>query len=523
MRASEDLFLLINTLTKNEKVYFKKFSSLHGGSKGKNYIKLFDEIEKQSKKGKYDEEKIKSKFKNESFIKQLHTTKNYLYSLILKSLKTQYYSEESAGVFEGLLSLRILFRRNLYNQSYKILKRVKARAYEKGRYTELLHILAYESRIERQNFLTKGKSRQNEIYRETVSVLKIIENLNEYDNLSRIIYSVHVRRGKEGSSKEIAKLHHVMKHPLLQNRSKALSPEAAVTYYIIKTNYYNIIGDKKNDYLYMKEQVKYLDSQPVYIKHNMHKYLSGIYNYLVLSLERSDFADIELYLKKVKSIYESINPKQRENKTLMASAFRMYYLIFINYCIVKGDPEGVLSQIKDIEKGLEEYKSNIEKPFMGSFYLYLSKIYFIAGNYEEALKWNNLFLHDKANEIYEEFYGVAVMQNLMIHYELNNQVLLQYLFQSASAYFKRKDKSYKVLLEVISFIRKMLNTFDAKSRIALFKDSSAKINKLSEDPEERIHLGFQDYKGWMESKAMGIEYDKILKRQFREYSARKNQ
>jgi len=66
MKPSTELFSLIQTLTKSEKRFFKLNSSLQSGEK--NYLKLFDFIEKQSS---YNEEELKAYFSKEKFIQHL--------------------------------------------------------------------------------------------------------------------------------------------------------------------------------------------------------------------------------------------------------------------------------------------------------------------------------------------------------------------------------------------------------------------------------------------------------------------
>ena len=61
-KLKDDLFILIKSLTKSEKGYIKKFALRHRNKSGNNYIMLLDEIEKQTKKNKYDELFLKQKF-----------------------------------------------------------------------------------------------------------------------------------------------------------------------------------------------------------------------------------------------------------------------------------------------------------------------------------------------------------------------------------------------------------------------------------------------------------------------------
>ncbi|HCA43489.1 MAG TPA: hypothetical protein DEP28_09590, partial [Bacteroidetes bacterium] len=140
MKPTEDLFELINSLTKSEKRYFRIYSSLLSGKRKQemNYLKLFNEIEKQCKTGIYDEKKIKEKFKGNNFIKQLTFTKNYLYNLILKSL-FNFYSDNSPDFISalGVFKQRLLYKKGLYNQYFRGFKSVNLNLEKYERYGQL--------------------------------------------------------------------------------------------------------------------------------------------------------------------------------------------------------------------------------------------------------------------------------------------------------------------------------------------------------------------------------------------------
>jgi hypothetical protein len=119
---SEDLWKLIHSLNISEKGYFVKFAKRHSPEKENNYIRLFDAISNQSEK--YDENDLKSKFKNEKFIKQLTSAKNYLYNMILKSLVSYNDDKSTESVLSGLKEqYTILFQKTLFDQAEIILNR----------------------------------------------------------------------------------------------------------------------------------------------------------------------------------------------------------------------------------------------------------------------------------------------------------------------------------------------------------------------------------------------------------------
>ena len=139
---SDNLFQLIKSLTISEKGYFIKFASQHVIGDKNKYLKLFEFINKQTV---YDENIIKQNFKNEKFIKQLTSAKNYLMNMILRSLEN-YHRTDSVDTRITILinQYKILFKKTLFNQADSTLKRAKKLALDSERFTKLIDILNEE-------------------------------------------------------------------------------------------------------------------------------------------------------------------------------------------------------------------------------------------------------------------------------------------------------------------------------------------------------------------------------------------
>ena len=122
MNSSNDVFQLIKSLTGPEKRYFK-LSCKYTAKDTNNYMRLFEEIDKQSV---YNEERIIKKFKQEKFIKHLPSEKNYLYNLILKSLRMYHSVKTTDNNLKGLLQdIRLLYDKELYTLCLKKIKKAK--------------------------------------------------------------------------------------------------------------------------------------------------------------------------------------------------------------------------------------------------------------------------------------------------------------------------------------------------------------------------------------------------------------
>jgi hypothetical protein len=130
MKPSNELFDLIKSLNKSEKRFFKLSSSLQSGDK--NYLKIFDYIDARDD---YEEEEMREHFKEERFIKHLPSEKNHLYKLVLKSLRG-YYADNSVNSIlkEEIKNIEILYKKALFKECKKFLKRAKAMAQENEKF-----------------------------------------------------------------------------------------------------------------------------------------------------------------------------------------------------------------------------------------------------------------------------------------------------------------------------------------------------------------------------------------------------
>ena len=79
----DPLFSLIQSLSAREKSYFRRYSKIHGDNPDRNYLHIYNFLEKQKE---FDESKMKAQFSGKQFVKYLSSEKNYLFEQILTSL-----------------------------------------------------------------------------------------------------------------------------------------------------------------------------------------------------------------------------------------------------------------------------------------------------------------------------------------------------------------------------------------------------------------------------------------------------
>ncbi|MEO1435761.1 MAG: hypothetical protein AAFV80_09515, partial [Bacteroidota bacterium] len=141
---NDALFLLVHSMTSAERRHFKLFVE-RTGKKANNYVRLFDAIFKQQE---YDEVKLKAKFKQETFIRQLHVTKNQLHQLLLRSLRNKASRETvQQKLLNYLADMENLYQRELFDQCYEIGRKAEKLALRHEKFSLYLEVLFWMRRL----------------------------------------------------------------------------------------------------------------------------------------------------------------------------------------------------------------------------------------------------------------------------------------------------------------------------------------------------------------------------------------
>jgi len=156
--ASDELFQLIKSLSKNEKRYFRLFVSRQSESSTKKFVKLFDAIDKQKE---YNEAVILVREKSLK-AQQLSNLKAHLHKQILQSLKLCNSSQIIDMQIRELIDhSQILYNKCLYRQCLKVLDKAKKMATVNDRSILLLDILEMEKQLVGQ---TVEKNKQDILF-----------------------------------------------------------------------------------------------------------------------------------------------------------------------------------------------------------------------------------------------------------------------------------------------------------------------------------------------------------------------
>ncbi len=505
MKPSNELFDLIKSLTKSEKRFFKLQSSLQGGDK--NYVRIFDLIDGMEV---YDEEEVKSVFKNETFIKHLPSEKNHLYKLILKALRG-YYGENSISSFlqQEIKNIEILYNKGLFYECSKFLQRAKKIASKHDRFYYWFELLHWEKTLLEDEFEDGRFVDLEQLIQEEQDVISKLRNLAEYHVLYSKINHVFRSGGYTRTDENKVIVDEIMNHPLIHGKNTALSNSAATICRYTQGFCSLANGDYETALLRFNRVIEILDEEPQLRSDLSKRYVRTLTNIIKCYLYLDRFEEVRKYIDAMRAIE---GEDGFDTPDILSLIFKNVELLELELLHRKGEFSQAVDKIDMLTKGINKYESMIHKEYLLAFYYRFSYSYFGISEYNKALHWLNKALNDNEGSLRQDFFSYIRLYNLVVHYELGNTGLLQYTIQSTTRYLQKRTRDFSVEKEILQNFKKLIraeNLADKKRSFKRFQDGLSEVIKT---PEDKTLFKYFDFFGWIESNLEGVSISEIIKR-----------
>lgn len=499
---STELFELIRSLSKQEKRYYKMYSTLSGGKVNK-YLLLFDAIDAQKE---YDEAALKRKFKNEAFVRQFHVIKNYLYGLILKSLRN-YHANTTEDKYHSMLrDAQILYRKGLRKQSSKVLGKAKKQAQKDQRFLQLLDIHRWEHNIIHLENNTDGlEAYVNEEVQHEYDLIDRYRNLIDFQLLNDRVFVQYWRSGIARDEEQRQAYEKLMDQPFHEDENAAISIEAK--FYQLNAQYTKYLCVSKLDMAHdaMTKIVALLDKEDPDKKRYLAKYISALNNLYVVQKDLGIPDQALDTLRKLRNVPVA-------SLTHKAEHFMRSYILELDLHISTANFTEALQNIGTIEEDYQNFKKHIDKSSRLAFFYNFSYLYFGAGRFDRALIWNNLLLNDRDLSIREDIHCFGRILNLIIHYEIGNDDLLEYTVKSTYRFLYKRKRLFKVEGVILDFLKKYPNWIDRQQMISGFSELHKKLLVFKNDDFEKHAFEYFDFISWLESKIEKEDFEAVKKR-----------
>ncbi|MBK7872029.1 MAG: hypothetical protein IPJ74_15810 [Saprospiraceae bacterium] len=501
---SDDLFQLIQSLTRQEKRYFKLYASRHAIEGQNKYVLLFDAIEQQEE---YDEASIKEIFKDEAFVNQLHVVKNYLYQNILNSLRQFHESQSEDKFHTEMRHAALLFNKGLYQQSEKALNKAKKLATENEHFLQLLEVYRWEHQIahSRNDFVMLEDYVEQGIQDE-LELIEKYRNFLEFQALNDRVFIPYWKKGAIRNESEKAALRQLFDKPLFQSADHAQSFNARYFYFNARFSYHFFIGELAESYQYVQQLValfEKLDRRK--IKGKLVRYFSSaLINLYIVQQRLGRFEEIPETLEKLRNM-PADSPDQK--RRLFVRSFNLEVDLYLS----TGQFNKGVQQISPLENLFNEYRASVDKQQRLGVFYNLAYLYFGAGNYNHALDWINLLLQDPDLKTREDIHCFGRILNLIIHYELGNDQLLEYAVQSTTRFLSRRQRLFQVEAIMLKLMRRYPKWLTIKDKTKGFQALLDEMQLLKKDEFERRAFEYFDFIAWLESKVQQRAFAKVVR------------
>ncbi|WP_438710488.1 hypothetical protein ACSTS3_16535 [Aquimarina muelleri] len=459
MKKNEELFYLIQSLTKSEKRYFKITAQ---GNDATEYLALFDAIESQKE---YNEAKIKEQFKDKAFITQLTTIKNYLKQRILQSLRN-YHSKisKNAELTDILRNVEILYHKGQYTICNSELQRAEKKAENFQQDILLFHIQDWKRKVYQaqypQDFETLRKIIKNQ--------KKTLKSTNEYidlllANIDPNQFSLSHKKSISLQNRTLKTLHKYRKQLLAEHPEKAKQT--------------------------LEDLIKEWEQNPELLKEYFSIYLSinnNLLGFLVLKKQHKEAYVRILLLKQKASIIPTVSA------SIIKEKLRLYNIELKIHRHLK-DLHHTHEVINEIQNFIELHNTLVPNSYWLSFRFQFANIYFLKKDTKKALTWINDILNNQNKKDRQDLITYTYWLNLLVHYELGNSLTLKHLIEIVKKHLKKQKNIDSYEKKLLKFLSKTSEYTANEKRIAFINLKQ----QLEVNPIPEVILEHIDFKEWI--------------------------
>ncbi len=509
-QQTDYLINLIKSLTKAEKRHFKLFVTRNQSSEQLLFIQLFDLLDKQ--KG-YDEELILVKI---PAIKkqQLSNLKAHLYKQLLLCLRLLHRSQNpDIELRERLDYARVLYNKGLYRQSLEILDKTKQKARQCRKYTICLEILDFEKHIESQYITRSIDTRAEELTIDSKAINRKVNTANQFSNLALHLYSLYLKLGYVRNEKDYYFVREFFLSNLPKYRLKELGFYERLYLFQAYCWYFFMIHDFLHFYKYTQKWVNLFHKDKEMLELETPLYLKGLHNLLTslfMLWHHSRFLEV---LKELEAFAD--NKKLHTNRNIEGLTYMYLYIHRIHRHYIEGTFSEGISLVSGLVQLIRKNTYNWDEHRIMVFYYKIACLYFSSGDNENAIVYLNKIINQKNSNIREDIQCFARILNLIAHFELGNEGLIEYQVKSVYRFLTKMEDMHLVQQEILKFLRRppRLQPSDLKKAfIALHQ----KLERLRTEPYEKRPFLYLDITSWLESKIEQRPVQDVIREKFLE-------
>ena len=491
---SESLFKLVKSMSKADKRNFKLYATRVQGDESLKFIQLFDLLDKMKT---MDDKKVIARL-NHIEKGQYSNLKRHLYSQILTSLRLISISRvKSIEIRQQIDFANLLYSKGLFLQSLKLLQRAKTMAIKEDLDLLTLEIVEFQKMIESRHITNSGPLKNDQLTAEADETLLKIDHSIALSNLRVNLHSYYIRNSHIKNDEERAEIVAYLEKRIPKIDEKSLGYPEIVYLHQCYVWYYYILLDYKKCYDAAVKWTSIFEEEPKLKLLDPDLYMRGYHYIMTASFSLKDVSNLSKHLEELERFRKSNYNKFNENSKIFS--FMYVHWARFNVHFLKGNFSEGIKIIPKTLRRINLYKERIAPHRLMVFYFKIGWMYLGAGQPEKAVSYVSKIINDDIEDFREDIQSYSRLLFLMIHYDLDNIDLLDYLIRSVDSFFKKVKTKNKLQLSTIRFFKRIQNAPFSK-RNQIIQEFRSELIQIYEDPYEIRSFLYLDILSWVNSK-----------------------
>ncbi|GAB3813446.1 hypothetical protein [Pontibacter rugosus] len=424
-----------------------------------------------------------------------------------------YHAHQNTDIqlHEQLDYARVLYNKGLYQQSLKMLEKVKASA-QQASYPHIeLMAIDFEKHIESQYITRSLEGRAEELSEQAATTLSHLARLHNASSLALQLYGLYIKVGHVRSPEDSAEMTSYFRQqlPLLDLRRASFSEK--LSYYQAHVWYHYILQDFKACYRYAQKWVDLFEEEPHMKEQQPMLYIKGLHNLLLALFSLLYYSKFMEALKKLEDFAADSN--RRSNPNIEMLLFLYIYTNRINAFYMRGRFTEGLKIVPEIRRNLRVFEQQLDPHRQLIFYYKIAGLYFGSGDYNSSILYLEKIIHYKDVNLREDIQCFARILNLLAHYEAGKDELLEYQIKSVFHFLGKMNDQQPMQVAIFQFLRDMpdISPFDLKSAFISLKE---KLLLISENPLYKRPFLYLDIIAWLDSKIRNVPVQQVMQEKF---------
>ncbi|SFQ73963.1 hypothetical protein [Hymenobacter arizonensis] len=506
--SSDPVFQLIKSLTRSEKRHFRLFANRQGSTDGLKFLQLFDALDAAPH---YDDERVLAQCPAIKKV-QLANLKANLYRQLLASLR-MYHAVQNLDIqlHEQLDYARVLYNRGLYQQSLRMLERLKIAAQQAGMGHIALQALDFEKLIESQYITRSLQGRAEDLSAEALTLVEHVSQQHVLSNLALRMYGFYLQIGHSRNQEDYDRLTRFFRSALEHVDMSNPDFFEELYYYQAHVWYHTITQNFAACYRYAQKWVDLFERHPSMRDQQTMLYLKGLHNLLISTYNL-------LYYKKFIAVLNTLetfaaDPERRSNPNIEALLFLYIYTNRINASFMQGRFTEGLAIVPPLLAHLTEFQQQLDPHRLMVFYYKIASLYFGSGDFNKTIEYLTKIIQFKDSALREDIQCFARILNLIAHYEAGRDESLEYQIKSVYRFLGKMNDQQQMQVAIFRFLRSLgdMNPQELKTAFIQLK---SQLTEIAANPFERRPFMYLDIISWLESKIENRPVQEIMQRKF---------